>query len=82
MFFTLHDMTLNKPKTHLLDALLCDEKALFGLSIISNADYNDLCDEVGVWEQAYLAGNLYGTMEDNTTFKYEGIGDFPKPPKR
>lgn len=75
-------MTLNKAKTHLLNGLICDERALFGVSVISNTDYNNICDEVETWEQAYLQDNLYGTKEDNTTFKYEGIDGFPKPPKR
>lgn len=75
-------MTLNKAKTHLLNALICDERALYGLSVIATTDYNNLCDEVGIWEQAYNADNLYGTREDNTTFQYDGIDQFPVPPKR
>ncbi len=75
-------MTLNKAKTHLLNALMCDERGLYGLSVISNTDYNNLCDEVETWEQAYNASNLYGTNEDNTTYQFVGIDGFPKPPKR
>lgn len=75
-------MTLNKDKTHLFNALTCDEMALLGLPAISNTNYNDLCDEVGTWVAAYNADNLYGTNEDNTTFKYAGIGQTPVPPKR
>ena len=75
-------MTLNKAKTHLLNALICDERGLYGLSVISNTDYNNICDEVEVWEAAYDANNLYGTAEDNTTFQFAGIDQFPVPPKR
>ena len=75
-------MTLNKAKTHLLNALICDERGLYGLSVISNTDYNNLCDEVEVWEAAYDANNLYGTAEDNSNFQFSGIGQFPAPPKR
>lgn len=75
-------MTLNKAKTHLLNGLIADEKALFGLSIISNTDYNNLCDEVATWEAACNQDNLYATNEDNTTYKVAGIDGFPKPPKR
>ena len=39
-------MTLKKAKTHLLNGLIADEKALFGLTIITNNDYNNRCDEV------------------------------------
>ena len=75
-------MTLNKAKTHLLNGLIADEKALFGLTIITNNDYNKLCDEVATWEQAYNNAALNGTNDDNTTFAFDGIDQFPVPPKR
>ncbi len=75
-------MTLNKAKTHLLQGLICDEKALYGVGVIPDTDYNDICDEVATWEAAYDAGNLYATHEDNTTYKVEGLDQFPSPPKR
>jgi hypothetical protein len=75
-------MTLNKAKTHLLQGLICDEKALYGVGVIPDTDYNNICDEVATWEAAYDASNLYGTAEDNTTFQFAGIGQFPAPPKR
>ena len=74
-------MTLNITKTHLYNGLICDNKALYGLSIISTSDYNNLCDEVETWIAANAADNLYGTNEDNTTFKY-GIGQTPPPPPK
>lgn len=75
-------MTLNKTKTRLLNAFICEENALLSLSVISDTDYNTICDEVEEWETAYNNQNLYGTAEDNTTFQFAGIDQFPRPEKR
>lgn len=74
-------MTLNQDKTHLFNALICDEMALYGFPGISDVNYNNLCDEVATWVSEYNADNLYGT-NSNGTFKYAGIGQTPVPPKR
>jgi hypothetical protein len=79
-------MTLNKPKTHLLNAFNLAptdlEKALYSMPQITTGDYNDLVDEIATWKSAYDLGQLYGTNENNSTFLYDGIDQFPVPPKR
>lgn len=74
-------MTLSIKKTHLYNALICDNKALFELSAISDTDYNNLCDEIAGWITYHAADNLYGTNDDNSTFKY-GVGQTPPPPPK
>ena len=54
---------------------------LFAAPFVTNSAYNALCDEVLTWQTAEAADDLYGTRDDNTTFKY-GIDQFPVPTKR
>lgn len=80
-------MTLNKVKTDTLKSYLHqsnDEVAhmMFGTPYISDTDYAAMRSEFQSWETAYNAGNLYGTNQDNTTFQFTGIDQFPVPPQR
>lgn len=74
-------MTLNIPKTHLLNGLIGDEKCIYSAPFVSNTDNDNFVDEVATWEAAFDNDNLYGTREDNTTYKV-GIDQFPRPPKK
>lgn len=74
-------MTLNIPKTHLLNGLIGDEKCIYSAPFVSNSANDTFVDEVATWEAAFDADNLYGTREDSTTYKI-GIDQFPRPPKR
>ena len=74
-------MTINKQKTHLLNGLIGDEKCIFCAPFVSDNDNDAFVDEVYSWELAFDADNLYGTRDDNTTYKI-GIDQFPRPPKR
>ena len=75
-------MTLNKQKTNTLRGLIGDEKCFYSAPFVSDANNDAFVDEVATWEAAYDAGNLYATHEDNTTYKVEGLDQFPSPPKR
>ncbi len=75
-------MTLNINKTHALQGLLGDAKCVYALPFVSNTDNDNFVYEVATWATAYAGGNLYGTKEDSTTFKFDGIDQFPVPPKR
>jgi len=74
-------MILSKAQTKLLDGFICSPQMLFAAPFVTNSAYNALCDEVLTWQTAEAADDLYGTRDDNTTFKY-GIDQFPVPTKR
>jgi len=80
-------MTLNKQKTATLLAYLHEQdsevtRMNYAAPWISNAEYNALRQEFLDWIVGYQAGDLYGTAEDNSTFQFSGIDQFPVPPSR
>lgn len=75
-------MTLNIAKTHVFNGLIGDEKCIFSCPFVSNTDNDTFVDEVATWEAAYDADNLYATAPDSTTYKVDGLDQFPAPPKR
>ena len=75
-------MTLNKNKTHILNGLIGDEKCFFAAPFVSDQANDALVDEVLEWSAEYAAGTLYATAPDNTTYKVDGLDQFPSPPKR
>lgn len=80
-------MTLNKQKTATLLAYLHQQndevtRMNYAAPWISNAEYAALRQEFVDWIVGYNAGDLYGTNEDNSTFQFTNIKDFPILPER
>lgn len=77
-------MTLNKQKTALLQAYQNQvntqvSRFMYAAPFISDTDYNALMDEIEDWLAEQSNGTLYGTNEDNSTFQFSGIDQFPRP---
>lgn len=77
-------MTLNKQKTALLQAYQNQvntqvSRFMYAAPFITTSDYNNLMDEIEVWLVEQSNGTLYGTNEDNSTFQFAGIDNFPRP---
>lgn len=75
-------MILNLPKSRTLRGLIGDEKCFYSAPFVSDTNNDNFVDEVATWETAYNYGNLYATHEDYTTYKVDGLDEFPHPPKR
>lgn len=77
-------MTLSKGQTALLQSYINQtdtqvSRANFAAPYISNQAYNSLMDELGDWIDLSQTGDLNGTNENNTTFTFAGIDQFPRP---
>lgn len=77
-------MTLSKGQTALLQSYINQQdtqvsRANFTAPYISNGDYNNLMDALGDWIDLSQTGDLTGTNENNTTFTFSGIDQFPRP---
>lgn len=76
-------MTLNKSKSRVLRGLIGDERCFESAPFVDATTYDEFVDtEYPEWAAAYAADNLYATAEDNTTYKVEGLDQFPQPPKK
>lgn len=79
--------TLNKAQTKMLKAYLSDTEGnvkgfMKEAPFVSNSEYSAIQSLFADWEVAYGNNELYGTNENNTTFQFEGIDQFPIPPNR
>jgi hypothetical protein len=77
-------MTLSKGQTALLQSYINQtdtqvSRANFAAPYIANQAYNTLMDEIGDWIDLSQTGDLNGTNENNTTFTFAGIDQFPRP---
>lgn len=76
-------MTLNLNKSRVLRGLIGDDRCFESAPFVDATTYDAFVDtEFPTWAAAYAAGNLYATAEDNTTYKVEGLDQFPNPPKK
>lgn len=77
-------MTLNKTQTAILLSYINQvdtqvSRANYGAPYITDQAYNALVDLLDEWVELSQTGNLIGTNEDNTTFTFAGIDQFPRP---
>lgn len=80
-------VTLNKAQTKLLNAYLYDTQGyvrgfMKEAPFVSNNEYSAIQSLFAEWAVAYGNNELEGTNENNTTFQFEGIDQFPIPPSR
>ncbi len=52
-------------------------RANFSAPYITTTDYNNLMDALDSWVSESNNGELRGTNDDNTTFTFSGIDQFP-----
>lgn len=77
-------MILSKGQTALIQSYMHQtdtqvSRANFTAPYISNGDYNNLMDALTYWIDLSQTGDLTGTNENNTTFIFSGIDQFPRP---
>lgn len=77
---------LSKGQTALLQSYINQTdtqvgRANFSAPYITNTDYNNLMDALDTWVAESNNGVLIGTAENNTTFEFDGIDEFPTPKK-
>lgn len=79
-------ITLSKGQTALLQSYINQvdtqvTRANYSAPYISTTDYNNLMDTLDTWVAESNNGVLIGTAENNTTFEFDGIDEFPTPKK-
>ncbi len=75
-------ITLSKGQTALLQSYINQtdtqvSRANFSAPYISDTDYNNLMDAIELWVEESNTGELIGTTENNGTFTFDGIDQFP-----
>ncbi len=79
-------ITLSKGQTALLQSYINQvdtqvTRANFSAPYITTTDYNNLMDALDAWVAESNNGELRGTNDDNSTFTFDGIDEFPTPKK-
>lgn len=78
---------LSKGQTALLNAYINQvdtevSRAIQLLPAISNSDYSSLASNLQSWiDASQTSNNLQGTNDDGSHFYYDGIDQFPIPPR-